>query len=160
MEKRTFTWVSLGLLVWAISGTLTAGYYLTQYNMYRKEYNNLVDTLESVSLSVNILISYGNDTKTWKNSTILPLNSTAFAAINKIADIEYQDYGGELGVLVTSINGLTGNMTHGWFYWHWEGEESAWRMPEYSSAKFLLHRDDVIAFTYISYTMWPPPQPT
>ncbi len=160
MEKRTFTYVSLGLLVWAISGTLSAAYYLVQYSMYRQEYNNLVDTLESVSLSVDILISYGNDTKTWKNATVLPLNSTVFGAISEIADIEYQDYGGELGVLVTSINGLAGNTTHGWLYWQWDDKESAWMMPEYSSARFLLHRNDVIAFTYVSYSTWPPPQPT
>jgi len=160
LEKGTFTYVSLGLLVWAISGTLLAGYYLARYNMYQKEYNNLVDTLESVSLSASILISYGNDTKTWKNATILPLNSTAFTAISEIADTEYQDYGGELGVLVTSVNGLAGNTTHGWLYWHWDGEKSVWVMPEYSSARFLLHRDDVIAFTYVSYVTWPPPQPT
>jgi len=181
LEKRTFTYVALGLLVWAISGTLVAGYYLTQYNIYYNEYKNLANTLddlsnslsdlsgglgniskvmESISLKVNILISYGNGTKIWQNNTALPLASTAFTAILAIADIKYTDYGGDLGILVTAINGLANNSTHGWLYWYWDAENSVWMLPEYSSVKYILHRGDVIAFTYESYMTWPPPQPT
>ena len=188
MEKGAFTYVALGLLVWAISGTLVAGYYFTQYNIYQNEYENLANkfntlsdalnglsnglsdlsgelgnintVLESISLRVNILISYGNGTRIWQNNTALPLASTAFTAILAIADIKYTDYGGELGILVTSINSVANNSTHGWFYWYWDAENSVWVLPEYSCAKYILHRDDVIAFTYESYMTWPPPQPT
>ena len=109
---------------------------------------------------VNVLVSYGNGTKIWYNKTALPLDSTAFKAILAVADVNYTDYGGELGILVTSINGLTNNSTHGWFYWYWDSGNSMWVLPEYSCAKYILHRDDVIAFTYESYSTWPPPQPT
>ena len=202
MEKRTFTYVALALLVWAISGTIIAGYYFVQYNVYQNEYgklaselntlsgavvdlsetfsatigdlsesftgefNTLSDTIESLSeimestsLEVNILLSYSNGTKIWYNSTVLPLGSTAFTAILAIADIKYTDYGGELGILVTSINGLASNSTHGWLYWYWDVENSEWILPEYSSAKYILHRGDTIAFTYESYMTWPPPPP-
>ena len=185
LEKRTFTYVTLALLVWAISGTIVAGYYFTQYNTYQNEYENLAsefntlsdtlegfsnslsckigdlsDIMESISLRVNILVSYGNGTSIWYNDTALPLASTAFTAILAIADIKYTDYGGELGILVTSINSLASNSTHGWLYWYWDIENSEWVLPEYSSAKYILHRGDTIAFTYESYMTWPPPQPT
>jgi len=171
----------LALLVWAISGTVVAGYYFTQYNTYQNEYENLAnefntlsgalegfsnnlgdisEVLESVSLKVNILLSYGNGTKIWYNNTALPLGSTAFTAILAVADIKYTDYGGELGILVTSINGLTNNSTHGWLYWRWDAEKSEWVLPEYSCAKYILHRGDIIAFTYVNYVTWPPPTPT
>ncbi len=184
MEKRTFTYVVLALLVWAISGTIIAGYYFVQYNVYQNEYEKLASELntlsgavvdlsetfsatigdlseimESTSLKVNILLSYSNGTKIWYNSTVLPLGSTAFTAILAIADIKYTDYGGELGILVTSINGLASNSTHGWLYWYWDNENSEWILPEYSSAKYILHRGDTIAFTYESYMTWPPPPP-
>jgi len=149
----------LGLLVWAISGTLVAGYYFTQYKIYQNEYETLASEMESILL-VNVLVSYGNGTKIWYNKTALPLDSTAFKAILAVADVNYTDYGGELGILVTSINGLTNNSTHGWFYWYWDSGNSVWVLPEYSCAKYILHRDDVIAFTYESYSTWPPPQPT
>jgi len=174
LEKRTFTYVALALLVWAISGTVVAGYYFTQYNIYQNEYKNLASefntlsntlgdvshVMESISLRVNILVSYGNGTKVWYNNTALPLASTAFTAILAIADMRYTDYGGDLGILVTSINGVANNSTHGWFYWYWDAENSEWRLPEYSCAKYILHRGDTIAFTYENYMTWPPPQPT
>lgn len=188
MEKRVLVYIALGLLVWSISGTLVAGYYFTQYDAYYSEYRNLAEefdtiseslsgiseglndlsgelgnintVLESISLRVNILIGYGNGTKTWQNNTAFPVASTAFTAILAASDIEYEDYGGELGILVTSINGVVSNSTHGWLYWYWDAENSVWVLPEYSCAKYILHRDDVIAFTYVNYATWPPSQPT
>ena len=174
MEKRTFTYVALALLVWAISATVVAGYYFSQYKIYQDEYENLADEfntlsgtlgdlseiMESISLRVNILVGYGNGTKIWHNNTALPLASTAFTAILAIADIKYTDYGGDLGMLVTSINGLASDSTNGWLYWCWDAEKSEWTLPEYSCAKYILHRGDTIAFTYESYMTWPPPQPT
>jgi len=159
LGKRTFTYVALGLLVWAISGTVVAGYYLAQYNTYQNEYENLASEMESILL-VNILTSYGNGTKVWYNNTALPVGSTAFKAILAIADIKYTDYGEDLGILVTSINGVVGNSTHGWLYWGWNAENSNWELPEYSASKYILHRGDTIAFAYESYATWPPPPPT
>jgi len=203
LEKRTFTYVALGLLVWAISGTVVAGYYFAQYKTYQNEYENLAselntlsgavvdlsDTLsgtmenvsenftgefntlsgsmkdlseimESISLKVNILLSYGNGTKTWHNNTALPLGSTAFTAILAVTDIEYKDYGEDLGILVTSVNGRGNNSTHGWLYWYWDAQNAKWVLPEYAASKYILHRGDTIAFAYESYAMWPPPPPT
>ncbi len=210
MEKRLFTYVVLGVLVWAVLGTFVASYYSIQYDTYQNEYNNLVDhldtyndlvnvlvdqlaiyndvvvelgvnlstyndlarqlganienisnILEGISLETNILMSYGNQTKVFHNNTVLPLGSTAFTAIYFIADdINYTDYGGELGVLVTSINGVDNNSTHGWFYWYWDSERLSWILPEYSCAKHTLHKGDTIAFSYASYMEWPPSPPT
>jgi len=174
LEKRTYTYVVLGLLVWAISGTVIAGYYFTQSNIYQNEYRNLASefnvlfgtmqnlsgVMESLSLRANILVSYGNTTKVWYNSTALPVGSTAFTAILGVADVRYKDYGGDLGILVTSVNGLANNSTHGWVYWYRDTEKSQWALPEYSCAKYILHRGDMIAFTYQTYTTWPPPFPT
>lgn len=184
MEKGIFTYIALGLLVWAISGTVVAGYYFVQYNTYQNEYENLAnefntlsdaivdlsDTLsgsigdiseimEFIPLKVNILLSYGNGTKIWYNNTAVPLGSTAFTALLAITDIKYTDYGEELGILVTSINGRVGNSTHGWLYWGWDAENSKWELPEYSASKYILHRGDTIAFAYESYATWPPPPP-
>jgi hypothetical protein len=149
----------LALLVWAISGTIVAGYYFAQYSAYQKEYENLASEIESILL-VNILISYGNGTKIWYNNTALPPGSTAFKAILATANVNYTDYGGELGILVTSINGVANNSTHGWFYWAWDAENSEWTLPNVGASQYILHRGDTIAWTYESYAEWPPPPPT
>lgn len=150
----------LGVLVWAILGTIAAGYYFVQYDSYRKEYSNLVDQLR-ISLEVNILLNYGNGTKVWHNNTVLPLGSTSFTAIYHLADtINYTD-NEEFGILVTSINGVANNSTHGWLYWQWDPQDSMWMLPEYSSGKHILHNGEVIAFALVDYMEgWPPPPPT
>jgi hypothetical protein len=178
--------VILALLVWAICGTAIAGYYSTQYNTYQNEYNNLLaeinlfsraienltgamgnvtgsmgnlsDVMSSLSLRVNILVSYGNGTRTWFNNTALPLGTTAFTALRLVtSDVNYTDYGGNLGILVTSINGLANNPTlgRGWFFWSEPAETTTWTLPNYSCAQLILHREDTIAFTYQSYNPWP-----
>lgn len=169
MEKRTFIYVALGLLSWAILGTIVAGYYFIQYDTYRSEYNNLANQLnanvgdistilEGMSLKANILVSYGNGTKVWHNNTVLPLGSTAFTAVFSIADdVNYTDYGGELGILVTKINDVTNEPPYGWFYWYWNSENSEWVSPNYSCNKYIIQRGDTIAWTYDS---WPPEAPT
>lgn len=157
MEKRFFTYVVLGVLVWAILGTVVAAYYFHQYDTYQREYSNLADQFASISIKVNILLSYGNGTKVWHNNTVLPLGSTAFNAICSIAeDVNYEDYG-EWGIFVASINGVTNDAPYGWCYWHWDSGNSEWISPNYSCAKHILHEGDTIAFTYDS---WPPQQPT
>lgn len=174
----------LALLVWAICGTAIAGYYSTQYNTYQNEYNNLLDeinvlsraienltgtmvnvtgsvgnlsdVMNSLSLRVNILVSYGNGTRTWFNSTALPLGTTAFTALRLVtSDVNYTDYGGNLGILVTSINGLANSPTLGWFFWCEPAETTTWTSPNYSCAQLILHGEDTIAFTYQSYNPWP-----
>jgi sensor histidine kinase YesM len=147
--------VILALLVWAICATAIAGYYLAQYNTYRNEYNNLLRQV-NMSIRVNILVSYGNGTRTWFNNTLLSVGSTAFSAILAVSDVKYKDYGGTLGILVTSINGLASDSTtHGWFYWYRETGNSTWISPTDSCTQQILHQDDAIAFSYESFNPWP-----
>ena len=86
---------------------------------------------------------------------------SSFTAIYHIAeDMNYTD-NKEFGILVTSINGVANNSTHGWLYWQWDPQNSMWMLPEYSSGKHLLHKGEVIAFTFVNYMAgWPPPPPT
>jgi hypothetical protein len=172
LEKGHLTYLALGLLVWAILGSTVAAYNFVQYNTYRGEYSNLISqlatymenissVLEGTSFKINILLSYGNGTKIWHNNTVLPLGGTAFTAMFSVTDeMNYTDYGGELGILVTSINRVANNFTHGWFYWYWNPENSEWVLPSYSCEKYILHRGETIALTYASYMEWPPPTPT
>jgi len=155
LGKGIFTYVALGLLVWAISGTVVASYFFAQYNTYRNEYENLLSKMESILL-VNILVSYGNGTKIWYNNTALPLGSTAFKAILAIANVTYTE--SEFGVFVNSINGVVGNSTHFWLYWGWDAENSEWTFPDVGASQYILHRGDNIAWTYESE--YPPPPPT
>ena len=147
----------LAVLVWAILGTFVAGYYFVQFDIYHREYNNLADQFNSISLKVNILLDYGNGTRVWYNNTVLPLGSTAFNATCSIADVDKEDWGGDLGILVTSINGVANDGPYGWCYWYRDSGNLEWTSLQYSCAKHILHEGDMIAITYDS---WPPQPPT
>lgn len=121
---------------------------------------NLSKILESISLRVNILLKYNSNSLEWYNKTSMPLGSTAFDTLFAVAeDVTYKYYEG-LGVLVTSINGVTNNKTMGWLWWYWNYTSSEWVLPDFASDKYILHRNDVIAWTYSNYVNWPPPPPT
>jgi hypothetical protein len=117
---------------------------------------NLSDVMNSISLRVNILVSYGNGTRMWFNNTALPVGTIAFTALQLVtSNVNYTNYGGTMGILVTSINGLPNNSTDGWFYWVKPIGASTWTLPSYSCSQHILHQGDTIAFTYQSYNPWP-----
>ena len=172
--------MALALLVWAVSMTFVTGYYYVQYTSYRNEYerllqhteeltnaveqqtenlNNLSSMLESISLKVNILVKYGNGAIEWHNETRVPLGATAYTATLAIAEVTSETYEG-LGILVKSINGVENNSTMAWFWWYWDTAASQWKLGEYSSTNYIMHRGDTIAWTYQNWETWPPPPPT
>jgi hypothetical protein len=170
VEKRTSTYVILALLVWAVSGTLVAGYYSVQYSTYHDEYANLLNALKGISNStdsilvkINFLLSYGNRTNMWLNDTAFPTGTTAFTALRIVAsDVNYTDFGGTLGVYVNRINGLKENLAlyRAWFFWYKTANASSWTLADRSCSEFILHRGDTVAFAYQNYEQYPPSPPT
>jgi hypothetical protein len=117
---------------------------------------NLSDVMNSVSLRVNVLVNYGDGARTWFNTTALPVGTATFTALQLVtSNVNYTNYGGTIGILVTSINGLVNNSTDGWFYYAKPAEASAWTQPLYSCAQYILHKGDTIAFAYQSDNPWP-----
>jgi hypothetical protein len=45
---------------------------------------------------------------------VVPVNSTAFRAVNQTYEVEYTEY--DFGYFVTSVDGLPQNDTHSWLY--------------------------------------------
>lgn len=169
MEKNASTYMILALMVWAVSGTLVAGYYSIQYNTYHDEYTNLLVALREISnttgamlVKINLLVSYGNGTNVWLNDTAFPIGTTAFTALRVVSsDVKYVDYGPNLGIFVTRINGLENNsaLQSDWFFWYKTADVQNWSLASYSCSEFILHRGDTIAFAYQSWKLRYPPSP-
>jgi hypothetical protein len=187
VEKRVLVFVCIALFVWAALASGISGAYYIQFNVYQKEYQSLLSTvnsitaiiehltnisdslgnsteqvnemLESMSLKVDILMKTNETSLKWHNSTYLPLGSTAFTGLMAIANITYESYG-EMGLLVTSVDGLGNTDTAGWFLWRYNFTSSEWTFPLYSADKEILHRGDVLAWAYQDYATWPPPPPS
>lgn len=131
-----------------------------QFGDFEQTLENISETLESISLKVNILINYGNENKEWHNETMVPIGATAFTATLAVAEVQYKIY--DWGVYVTSINSVAEKSTESkaWFWWYWDATASQWVLAEVGADQYVLHREDIVAWAYQSYVTWPPPPPS
>ncbi|MGD8505042.1 MAG: hypothetical protein PVF15_00050 [Candidatus Bathyarchaeota archaeon] len=158
VKKRTLAFTTLAVLAWAALTTTLLGYFYIRF----QEYVELSHEYEAAIMRVNIYIHYGNETgKFWYNDTIVPLGIALLNATETIADVESTPYPG-IGVLVDSIGGVANSVTEGksWFWWNWDTTNSKWIYGEIGADQHMLHRGDIVAWTYRSYETWPPPPPS
>ncbi|MEM2994632.1 MAG: PKD domain-containing protein [Candidatus Bathyarchaeia archaeon] len=109
---------------------------------------------------VNILIDYGNETRTWYDEVVLPVNATPFDATLAIATVNYTDYGAGLGFFVDAINELWNSNPYYWMWWYWNKTESSWALGSVACNFYTLSDGDVMAWYYENCSVWPPPPPT
>ncbi len=87
---------------------------------------------------ITLIVDYGNGTiKTHENFELIKYNTTAFHALIKWCEIQYNNYG-EMGILVEQIDGIKGN----WRY-SINGD-----FPGVSSNKYNLKNGDTVKWVY------------
>lgn len=138
---------------------IATGFAVYYYNTYKEFYEKTTKELTSISMKVNILIKYGNGTKRWFNSTLLPIGASAFNATITVARVDYIT--GTYGVSVTAINGISRNTAEKlyWMWWYWNATTTKWDFGPVACNEFILHNGDVVAWYYEKVTTWPPEPP-
>jgi hypothetical protein len=150
IQRRTFLFVTLGLIVWSMAATLAAAYYYTQYIETRKTFEDL----NSLVINANVLMDYGNGTQYWYNETVIA-GSTAFdALLAATKNVDYTIY--SFGVYVTSINGIRveGTPTSGyaWLWYYWNATTSKWIDLYKAADAYILKPNDSITWRYEYYS--------
>ncbi len=150
LKRRKFLFATLGLIVWSMAATLASAYYYTQYIETRKTF----EELKSLIIPTNVLIDYGNGTKSWHNITVIA-GATAFdSLLAATKNVEYQIY--PFGVYVTSINEIKveGTLTSGyaWLWYYWNATTSKWIDLPTASDAYILKPDDSIRWRYELYS--------
>jgi hypothetical protein len=117
-----------------------------------KAYSGVMGTLE---LKVDLCIDYGNGTAIWSNATSVPVGSSLFDLIQKVAVVEY-DYWttAEPGhMVVTSINGIKQNWMEGpwWFWYYWDVETGKWVHGPVGCDAWKLKADGIYKWAYESF---------
>ncbi|HEY4674583.1 MAG TPA: hypothetical protein VIH48_00860 [Candidatus Bathyarchaeia archaeon] len=146
--KNKWAMLSMLVLLWAMVASLTAGYYWFQYN-------DTFNRIGGVSISVNVGIDYGNQTRTWNNSTKALTGMTLFKVTKDVANITYGTSVG-FGAYVESINGLGSSGAYGWVWWKWD-EGLNWTMISISADAYAVADNETFLWYYASG--WPPPPP-
>ncbi len=150
MKRRTFWFVTLGLIIWSMTATLSAAYYYAQYIETRETF----EEFESLIIRANVLIDYGNSTQSWHNETMIS-GATAFdVLLTATKNVEYTIY--PFGVYVTSIDGVEveGTPTSGraWLWYYWNATASKWIDLYQASDAYILKPNDSITWRYEYYS--------
>jgi len=150
-NHRMFLFVALGLLVWGLLASLTAGYYYYSYN-------DLVNKVQKPNVRINLGINYGNGTPTkWFNQTGVKTGSTLLNATMLVAKVEYTIWPGS-GAFVNSINNVTNS---GSYYWLWWMHTSfGWSQGQVASDRYIVGENETYYWYYEDTSIWPPPSPT
>jgi len=150
-ERSGWIWVSAALLCALVVSSYFNLYYFGEYTRYQELYKDSLKELAKYKgyMFVNILVDYGNETRMWHNSTVVPIGATLFNATRIVAEVGYTKY--EFGIFITSINGVSGDKNHGWLWNLWNSTKAQWEFGPVGAEAFILKDGDTISWVYSTW---------
>jgi len=148
VNKRTFTFTILGLLVWALISSLVAAYYYNAYNdLFQKAHKSII--------YINLGINYGNSTVQWFNYTEARGGDTLLDATITIAEVNYTT--SSFGALINSINNVNNTSPNAWIWWM--HSQFGWSEGPVACDKYVLGDNETLYWYYEDTSKWPYPTP-
>lgn len=132
-----------------------AGFFIGQYEALSPSDGHIAsNVLEAPQdITVNLMLDYGDgDVKSF-NGILLPFNASVFDLLKKAAtdnnfNLEYKDYGGDLGVLVQAIGSKAGNAKTNMFWEYWVNDTHA----DIGASGYKLKNGDIVEWKYLKNT--------
>jgi hypothetical protein len=132
-----------------ISGVAVLYYY--QYNQAESANQTYVRQLKQLNVKYfsNILIDYGNGTKTWYNNTKVDPGWNLYVTTQLITNghinaTYYPQYGSHF---ITAIYNVANTKTNYWLLWTYNST-AAWHMAQVGSDQLKMYNGSVYAWTY------------
>ena len=133
-----------------LCSTLAAGAMALNYwyklESLEKDYQSALAELEDYTVSIDLLVDYGNGTRVWYNHTRVRLGGTLLEATMEVCRVDSQV--SEWGVFVTSINGV--EQGHG-AYWMWSILGDGWELGPVGADQYKLREGDVVAWVLTEF---------
>ena len=152
LSKSHNVWFTISLIL--VSGLVLASslaaYYYAQYTFADKRYVDTLSSLNDISYRVNLLIDYGNGTKTWRNQTIIPVGWSLFNTTTKATGGRIEGTRFSFGFFITSINGVQGTGPSYWSWYMWDREQSKWVPGASGAESYTMKQGDVAAWLLTS----------
>jgi len=146
VRRRTTVFIVLAFSVWAILATGMAGHYYLRFHDVMSAFQQI----ESSIIEVDLLIDYGNGTKTWHNGTELIAGSTAYDALRAVADyVKSENH--SFGKLITDINGREGGENSGWLWYFWNTKKTDWNFSLDAVDQYILLPGAIIKFEFTNW---------
>jgi len=142
---------SRGVMILLLTSLLALS---SSISLSKAEQGELHVVAKNASISVSILIDYGNGTIDWHDPLVLPDSSTVFNATLAVATVNYSHY--PQGVFVDAINDVWNTSPYYWTWWYWNFTESTWSLGPIASDRHFLTHLDIIAWHYVNTETWLP----
>jgi len=149
VKRSSWIWVSAALLCGLIISSYLSLYYYMENTKYQQLYRDALKELAEHTIFVDILIDYGNGTKTWHNNTRVPVGTNLFNATKRVTKITYDKY--DWGILVTSINGVSGDQRHFWLWDAWNPTKAQWEFGTVGADSLILKNGDKVRWVYSTW---------
>jgi hypothetical protein len=93
---------------------------------------------ETVTLTVNISVDYGNETVEWYNETVVPAGSSLFQLTQEIATVDpkYNQWAKPGHIFIEAINDKEGSSSdhidegysdgYSWMWYYWDSDQQKW----------------------------------
>lgn len=156
---KTISFVLIGFLV--VFG-LTSLLLYSDLSSYEKRYDDVIESMDKISFSSDLLFNYGNGSKIWHNDTRLPLgidlyNVTVLVSDGKINSTYYPEYKSHF---ITSIDGVGSfndpeKLYWSWIAWYYDDVLGEWVSYDVSSDMVYPKNGDIIAWYFEDTSNYP-----
>jgi hypothetical protein len=145
-SKNIWMWAAAALLCTTIGASYYALNYQSQNTKLQADYEALLEDVEDLTISINMMVDYGDGNVVWLNDTRLPLDINLLRALEILAEIEYTT--SEYGAFVTKVNGVGDDPTKFWLWFWYDTEAESWAYGPSASDFWVLRDGDVVAWEY------------
>jgi hypothetical protein len=145
-SKNIWMWTAAALLCTTIGASYFALNYQSQNVKLQADYETLLADVEDLTISIDLLIDYGNDNVVWLNDTRVPLDINLLRALGLLADIEYTT--SDFGAFVTKVDGIGGDTNKFWLWFYYDTEAESWAYGPSAADFWVLHDGDIVAWEY------------
>jgi len=150
VNKRTFIFVALALLIWALMASLIGTYYYLTYT-------DLFQKTRKSNIEVNLGINYGNGTVHWFNNTEARSGDTMLDVTKQVAEVNYTSY--PTGAFITAIDNVDQPATKAWIWFTWT-TQFGWSLPSVASDRYVLGDNETTYWYFVDMSTWPPSPPS
>ena len=149
VKRRTFIFVVLALVLWALVASLISGYYYYSYN-------DLFQKTRKPIIHINLGLNYGNGTIQWFNQTEARSGDTLLDITMTVAEVNYTAY--STGAYVNAVNNVENTASEAWTWWTWTSQ-FGWNAGPVASDKYIIG-DNETAYWYFGPSTYPPTPPS
>jgi len=147
ISESSYKWVAAALLCTTLVSGAAALYLNSRVNALEADYMKALDELEEFTVTVDIMIYYGNGTATWYNGTRVSAGESLLEATERVAELDYSVT--EYGAFVNAVNGVSGEPNK---YWMWSHYDGGWQLGPVGADQWRLHSGDRVAWAYMEFS--------